>query len=173
MKLLISVAACLIATLPATVSAQVYQWKDANGRTVISDSPPPSNAKNARSIGGTKPVSKSDEAAAPTEKSDKAGDKADKAAEKDAGPQSTAEKDMAFKKRQQEAKEKAEKDAKEKAAANDRKENCERAKRQLTALESGERFATYDEKGGQRPMHDEERQQELERSRRIVAENCK
>lgn len=158
MKISISVVACLIAAaLPATSSAQVYQWKDSSGRTVISDTPPPPNAKGSRSIGSNPPPSTTTPAT-------------EGAA---AAPKATAEKEMDFKKRQQEAKEKADKEAKEKAAAAENKENCERARRQLTALESGVRVAMADEKGERRFMEDAERQREIERTRKAVAETCK
>lgn len=158
MKIAISVAACLVAAaLPVTTSAQVYEWKDSNGRTVISDTPPPGGAKNTRSIASNPPPSKATPAA-------------DGAA---AAPKTTAEKDMEFKKRQQEAKEKADKAAKEQAAAAERKDSCDRARRQLAALESGVRISTSDEKGERRFMEDAERQQEIERARKFVADTCK
>lgn len=154
----IAIAACLIAAaLPATSLAQVYQWKDGSGRTVISDTPPPGNATAPRSIGGNPPPSTS----------------APAADAKAAAPKTAAEKDMEFKKRQQEAKEKADKEAKEKTAADNNKENCERARRQLAALESGVRMTTYGEKGERRFIEDAERQQEIERARKIAADSCK
>ena len=33
-------------------SAEAYRWVDSTGRTIISDSPPPSNAKNVEKMGG-------------------------------------------------------------------------------------------------------------------------
>ena len=148
MKAACTLALCLVASLqfsPAT--AQVYQWKDSSGRTVISDTPPPSGAKGSRTI-STAPT------AAPA-------------------PKAAAEKDMDFRKRRQEARQKAEDEAKEQAAAAGRKENCEQARIELATLESGERLMIRDDKGEKRFMEDAQRRQEMERARRIIAEGCK
>jgi len=145
-----------VAFIPA--HAQTYQWKDANGRTVISDTPPPGSAKTtARALGLPTPNVQ-------TEKP------AEKPAE---GPKSSAEKDMDFKKRQQDAKEKSEKDAKEQSAAKEKQESCERARRNLAALESNQAMATFDEKGERKLMDSSQREQEMERARRFMAESCK
>lgn len=144
---------CLLAAvLPAM--AQVYEWKDSSGRTVISDSPPPGNAKAARTLGA---------APAPGAAAKPAAD----------APKTLAEQDMEFRKRRQEAKEKAEKDAKELAAAAERKDNCERATRQLAALESGENMVARDAGGERHFLEAAERQQEIDRTRKIMAETCK
>lgn len=148
MKTACTLILCLVASLQfSPVSAQVYQWKDSSGRTVISDSPPPSSAKGSRTI-STAPAAGS-------------------------APKAAAEKDMDFRKRQQEAKQKSEDEAKEQTAAAGRKENCEQARVELSALESGERLMIRDEKGNKRFMEDAQRQQEMERTRRIIAESCK
>lgn len=136
-------------------NAQTYQWKDSKGRTVISDTPPPGTTKTSQTIGGATPSTP-----APVEKT------AD-------SPKTTAEKDLEFKKRQQDAREKADKEAKEKAAAADKQENCERARRNLAALESSQPLATLDENGQRKTMDNTQRDQEMERARRILAESCK
>lgn len=148
-------------TLTAAISplhAQTYQWKDSNGRTIISDTPQPGAGKNARTLGGTPPATTSGEM--PVEKATEA-------------PKTMADKDLDFKKRQQEAKEKAEKLAKEQAASAERKENCTRAGRSLAALESNQPMATLGEKGERQAMDSEQRAQEIDRARRFVNESCK
>lgn len=80
------------AIVPA--NAQTYQWKNSSGQTVISDTPPPRTTLAPRTIGGNQQPKLDEE----------------KSTEKQAdAPKTTAEKDLEFKKRQQEAKEKAEK----------------------------------------------------------------
>ena len=130
----------------SAVHAQTYQWKDSQGRTVISDNPPPSSVRQAKTV-STDPVKE------PTK--------------------SLAERDMNFKKRQQDSKEKAEKDNKESTAKTELKENCQRARQQLVALESGQRIASTDLNGERRFMEDAERQKEIERARKFVNESCK
>lgn len=90
-----------------------------------------------------------------------------------AAGQSLAEKDMEFRRRRLEAKEKAEREASERTLTAQRKDNCERARRQLAALEGGARMVTYDGNGERRVMEDAERQQEIERNRKIAADSCK
>ena len=151
------------AALPAAY-AQIYQWKDANGQTVVSDTPPPASAKNRRALGTAQPSVVKEKLA-----TDKAEDGVKAAAE----PKTTAEKDLEFKKRQQEAKEKAEKHAKEQAAEAEKRENCERARRNLAALEANQPMAVMDEQGQRKMMDNSEREQEIERARRFMAETCK
>jgi len=139
--------------------AQTYQWKDSNGRTVISDTPPPGSAKSKRTLGAPPSGTVSSDEKAP-----------EKTAE---APKSYTEKDLEFKKRQQEAKEKAEKDTKDQKLAADKRDNCERAQRNLTALESKQPVASFNEKGESVQLDDTQRTQEIERARQILAESCK
>jgi len=151
------------ALMSSSLQAQVYQWKDSAGRTVVSDTPPPGTAaRDARVIGDRQPVVRGEKAA------DKASE--EKAAE---APKTMAEKDLDFKKRQQEAREKAEKEAKEQKARADREENCRRARGNLAALESGRLVGTIDEKGDRKAFDDAQRQAEIDRARQFIAEACK
>jgi hypothetical protein len=144
--------------------AETFQWKDSNGQTVVSDVPPPATAKGRRSIGGVKPAVVSEVIP------EKPADGSTKAADV---PKTTAEKDMEFKKRQQEAKEKADKQAKEQADEKDKAENCERARRNLAALESNQRINTLDVKGERNAMDASQRAQEIERARKFITDTCK
>ena len=147
----------LVASLVVAVSAdaETYQWKDRSGRTVISDTPPPATAKSGQLSGPKTPYG------------------SQVAEEKQADPaKTTAEKDMEFKKRQQEAKEKADKEAKEKALQADKRDNCERARRNLKTLESDRPVTTTDDNGERQVMDNGQREQEIERARRIASESC-
>jgi hypothetical protein len=159
------VFALVLASTTAVISAQAetYQWKDSNGQTVVSDIPPPASAKGRRSIGGVKPAVVSE--AIPEKPTD-----APKAAD---APKSTAEKDLDFKKRQQEAKEKADKQAKEQTVEAEKRDNCERARRNLAALESNQPLAAADDSGERKVMDTTQREQEMERARKIMADSCK
>ena len=138
---------CLLASL--AVNAQVYQYKDAAGRTVYSDIPP---------TGGTptRTISKD-----PTPASGSA------------APQSIADKELEFRKRQQAQKEAAQKNEKESADAANRKEDCVRAQRNLQTLESGQRVSSIDEKGERSFMDDTQRAAEIERARKMVTDLCR
>jgi hypothetical protein len=139
--------------------AETYQWKDSNGQTVVSDIPPPPTVKGRRSIGGNQPSVVSEKPAEDAKPAD--------------APKTVADKDMEFKKRQQESKEKADKLAKEQAAEADKRQNCERARNMVTALEANQPVSSYDDQGRRLLMDNAQREQELERARRAMEESCK
>lgn len=146
--------AALLAALPA--QAQIYQYKDASGKTVLSDRPPPTGGMPAKthSAGGVV--------------------NGEESAKKEASaPKSLAERDLEFKKRQQEQREAADKAQKQAADKATRAEDCERARRQLQLLESGERIATRDAQGEHAFMEDDQRAAEIGRARKFIAEVCK
>ncbi len=145
-RLALTVAALLAAT---TVSAQIYQWKDENGKTIISDKAPVGNVRQQKKI----------ESGAPTTS---------------ASPQKTAaDKDLEFRKRQKEAQESSEKASKEQTASSDKKENCDKARSHLQVLESGERISLRDDKGERYFMDDKQREQEIAKTREMVQSSCK
>ena len=154
------VAASTVASQAAL--AQTYQWKDSSGRTIISDTPPPASARGAKALGTAPPPSIGE--------TKPAGDAPGAA---NAAPKTTAEKEMEFRKRQQEAREKADKDAKEAAQAAQNRENCERARTHLQALESGRRMILPDGKGGETFLEDAQRGDEIARTQKTIAETCK
>ncbi|MCK6413390.1 MAG: DUF4124 domain-containing protein [Azonexus sp.] len=142
-KLLFRVLLVSTVFVVTLASGQTYQWKDAGGRTVISDAPPPRSTPS-RSV-ATPVVERGD----------------------------LAEREMEFRKRRKEAQEKSEKAEKEAAHSAQRREICERARQALAAFESGREISGIDERGEQAPMDAAARMQESERLRGIVAENCK
>ena len=156
----------LFLALTAAISsahAETFQWKDSNGQTVVSDVPPPANAKGRRSIGGVKPAVVSETVVEKPTDAPKVAD----------APKNMAEKDLDFKKRQQDAKDKAEKQAKEQTAESEKRENCERSRRNLATLESNQPVTLYDDKGERKFMDTAQRDQEMERARKFMAESCK
>lgn len=164
-KPIVAFAAAVATSVAAinAVYAETYQWKDSSGQTVISDTPPPSNAKSRRAI----------DARQPSVVSEKPAEKVAEGTKSSEGPKTMAEKDLEFRKRQQENKEKAEKLAKQQAAEAAQKDNCERTKQNLAALEKNQPMLTLDDNGQQKLMDTSQREQELEHARRIIAESCK
>ena len=119
---------------------------------VISDRPPPA---------GVREVKKMDTAPAPSG-----------GAAQDANQATTAEQDMAFRKRQQEAREKADKEANEAAIAAQKRENCARARSHLQALESGRRMILPDGNGGETFLEDADRGAEIANTQKTISESC-
>ena len=135
--------------LASSAGAEIYQWKDQNGKTVISDQPPM----------GQTPAKKISDTGAGDNASSK--------------QPSLADRDMEFRKRQKEAQERAEKEKKETVAADDKKENCQNAREQLRLLESGERIALRDDKGERYYLDDAQRAQETDKAKRFIESQCK
>lgn len=148
MKRLTFAAIVLAAT--ATAQAQIYQWQDGNNKTILSDRPPPTNsARQPKKFAADAPESSA--ANAPTQ----------------------ADRDLDFRKRQKDAREKAEKGEAEQREASDRQEACAGARRALQVLESGERVAMRDNAGERYYLDDAQRAREIERTRQAVQVNCK
>ena len=143
-------AFAVVALFAATAAnAQVYEWKDAQGKTHYADKPPI----------GTSPVKKiaAPESSAPSSSPQK----------------TTADRELEFRKRQKEAQESTEKAAKEQALSADRKESCDNARRALEVLESGERIALRDGQGERYYLDEGQRQQEAAKARQTIQASCK
>ena len=133
--------------IASSASAQIYQWKDENGRTVISDKPPVGQVRAQRK--------------------GEAGIQGPAAA-----PKSVAEQEMDFRKRQKEAQEKTAKSEKEQAAQAEKQEYCANMRRQLMSLESGERIARRDDNGERYFLEDTQREQEIAKLRQAMQTTC-
>lgn len=143
--------------LPAAATAQIYQWKDANGKVHYSDQPPPAAAKQERTF--TPRLAPA--AAAPTS------DDAPPAAA------SLQEQEAAFKQRQVEQEEAKAQQEKEAATANERKRNCDLAKGNLRNLQVGGRQVRFDPKTGDRAyLSEAELAQTVKDAERAVEEWC-
>jgi hypothetical protein len=138
--------------------AQIYQWKDDSGKTIISDKPPVGAARIERKIDAPPPSNPAG-AAATTSTS--------------ATQKSLADRELEFRQRQKEAQESAEKARKQQQAASEMSEYCESARRQLKALESGERLGARDDKGERYFLDDAQRAQETAKTRQLIAQNCR
>ena len=147
-----ALAAVTLATAIAA-PAQVYQWQDEQNRTVISDRPPSGPVRQLRRIDTTAPPPAGEPAATPAK--------------------TLADRDMEFRKRQQEARDAAEKSDSEQRANARKREDCEAARKSLRSLESGERILLPDGKGGRYPIDDSERAQSIARTRDDLQRGCK
>ncbi len=136
--------------------AQQYKWTDDKGRTQYGDVPPP--GVNATRLKG--PPAPSSPPPLPAA----AGAK---------GPLTAAERDAAFRKRQEEAQKAREQ---QELAARDgqaKKENCARAQDHVRTIESGQRLSRTDSKGERQYLDDSQVAQELAKARQAAQEWCK
>jgi hypothetical protein len=155
-----SFAALWLVAVAATAvgAAEIYTWKDKDGRVNYADSPPAGSSK-ARTLSGKDVETVTPPATpAPTEQ---------------AGPKTAAEQDLEFRKRQSEAAEQKAKAEKDSAAAEEKKTNCERARGQLAALESGQRITRTNSKGEREHLDDKQRADEIANAKKSVDSWCK
>lgn len=138
----------LIVAMP--VSAQIYEWRDADGGVHYSDRPPP-DVEGKLIKRGT--------ISAPAASSPPA--------------KSLAEKELEFRERRAEAAEKKEKKAQEKQEAAQRAERCELARKNLKILKSADRVLMKSEDGPSKQLRPSQRKAELEKTEKIIAEDCR
>jgi hypothetical protein len=171
MKLLrvITLAAAL---LPALACAQ-WIWVDKDGRKVFSDRSPPADIP-ARSIlkqpgGPSLPVPAEAQAPVPAASATVA---KESAATASAPKISGKDKALEEAKKKAEQEDEAKKKAEEEKVAKDRAASCERAKRSLGALNSGERIRAPNAKGELEFLSDAQRSAETKRLQGATAD-CK
>lgn len=157
----------------ASAGAQ-WAWKDDNGRVVYSDRPPPSSVKSDRIV--RQPAnaqvvlpSRAVDAAAPAADAKPV---AEAKPAPGAGPKTTAELEMEFRKRQQERTDAEKKSREEETRAAAKASDCERAKGYLRALEDGMRIERTDASGNREFLDDAQRNAEIERARKSMQTNC-
>ena len=150
--------------MTSIADAQVNKCVDANGKTIYSQVPCPTNTKSSNLR--PKPV-----APAAAVSSDGKADA--KAAAKSSAPKTAAELEQEFRKRRSDQDEAAKKSQDKLAEAKTREENCKASRNQLANLESGARQARIDESGERTFLNDEQITREVERARTAVQNWCK
>jgi IS5 family transposase len=132
---------------PLAAVAQVYKWTDASGHVHYSDQAPSDQAK---AIKGT---------AAPSN-------------DASAAQRELAEKDLAFKKRKEDAARAKEEADKEAERARIKQETCERARRNLAALDQGGSTYTSGPYGQRNYMTDQQRVDARVEAEKLMTESC-
>lgn len=163
-----------LACLPAQAQ---YMWKDARGQLHVSDQPPPRDVPETAIL--KRPAPRAAAAAAGTAAGPAASTPAAGAPAGAANPPrvaaSAAPVDPELQKRQklaeQQAREKAQAEEQRNAAI--RAENCQRAREQLSLLESGGRIARTNARGEREVMDDAARAREAAQARNLVASECR
>lgn len=138
----------LLLLLPFAATAQVYSWKDAQGKIHYGDRPPAERQTQVRQLpkapSATEDVEAARKAAAERQFSQR---------EKQAGGDSKPAPE-------------------DPAQAKIREENCQRAKNTLAALESGQMRFTLNAQGERVALDGQLREEELARARKSVADWC-
>jgi type IV secretory pathway VirB10-like protein len=167
MKIL-SCRVLLVIALAYSINTSVlaqYVWLDENGHKQYSDqAPPPSVPKNrilkfnSKSADDPSLLSTPNTTTTPDVKAKQ--------------PENLADKELAYKKRQQELMEKAKKEEAESKATAVRNENCKRMKEYKQSLESGMRVSEMNANGTTSYMTEEKRAQEIKEATQNMSE-CK
>ena len=144
--------------LAGVAQAQIKCWTTADGKRSCGDAPP-AGAKVTTVRGASAPPDGAPAAAASAKDAPK-------------GPQTAADKEQDYRKRQADAQKAAAKAELEQQDVAARKENCANSRETLRTLESGERIQRTDAKGERYIMEDAQREQETAKARTQVQQNC-
>ena len=160
------IAIALFAALPAL--AQIYSWKDKDGKVHYGDTPPPTGEVNQiRAAPAAKP------APVPAPESTGATGATDTpTAQEPSRPPTLAEREQAFRERRAAEAEAQAKAAEEATRDAERERFCEQARNQLGALESGQRVSRFNAAGEREFLDDAARSAEVARLQQQVAEHC-
>ena len=145
-----------------------WKWRDKAGQTQYSDLPPPAGTAEADIL--LRPNAAQRRAAAAPVAAAAASDAASAAPR--LAPKAS-EPELEAKRRKVEEEAAVQKKADEARLAAARADNCVRAKAQVRSMESGVRVARTNEKGEREFLDDAARAAEAQRSRGVVASDCK
>ncbi|WP_374673612.1 DUF4124 domain-containing protein [Ideonella sp.] len=153
----------LLALACGSASAQsIWKWRDRDGRVQVSDRPPPVDVPDKDILqrpGGARPSAPAPAAS-------------DNAASAPAGVDPALEARRQKAQAEQAAADKARQAADKTRRDQQRAENCDRARRQLAALESGQRVGRMNDSGEREILDDTGRAQEIARYRQIADTAC-
>ena len=156
--------------IPGTVFAQAYKWRDQNGVTVYSDSPPPSNIPPGNILQAPKLKSSPPPAAPPPAAARDAGaDTKPALTSRKLQTKSVAEREADYKKRQIEDQKKAKEQSEKTAQEEQRQAQCQSLAQNVATLESGQRMAKVDSKGERYFVDDTERAKDIAKARQDMA----
>lgn len=146
----------LLCAAPLAAQAQIKCWTGADGKRSCGDAPPAGAKVTTVKV----PSSPPPPAAA----------KDSKGAKK--GPMTPAEQEQAYRKRQADAEKAAAKAAEERQEAALKRENCERARESVSAIQGGQRLSRFNDKGERIFLDEGQMQQELAKSQQGVQQWC-
>ena len=150
-SLILSLSSLIILAFPLTSPAQMYSWKDANGKIHYGDRPPAEKQSQARRVQSAPPATSDVEAA----------------------HKASAERQFGEREKQSQNGEAAKKPAEDPAQAKIREDNCKRAKASLASLESGQARFSINDKGERIALDGAVRDAELARARKSADDWCK
>jgi hypothetical protein len=163
----LSVAA-LACSMPA---AAQWAWRDATGKMVYSDQPPPKSVP-AKDVVRQPAAPAASRQAVAREVAPEAPAEAKTAPARPGAP-TLAEREIESRRRQQQLAEAEKKAADEETLRQQTAENCERLRAYQRALEGGYRVARVNAAGEKEILGDAQRAAEIERTRAQIEQNCR
>jgi len=166
----IASSSALIATLMLCIALPAHaqwKWKDAAGKIQYSDLPPPNGTPDKDIL--TRPPGQKLQVFVPPPP----GSLPASAPARTASGPTKAELDQQAKIKQQEKDQLAKQKEEERRVAAQRRENCGHAQDNLRLLDSGVRITRANERGEAIPMDDRQRAEEQQRTRTVIASECK
>jgi len=164
---------CLFAVagllLAGPALAGTWQWRDASGRMVYSDLPPPPSVPASQILRAPTPATSAEQStAAPAQ----AVGQPAAAAPAAAAPRSWAEKEQDFRKRAADREEAERKQREEREQTARAARACQDARSALRTLESGMRVSTIDATGERQVIDEAERARRMDAARQEIARSC-
>jgi Domain of unknown function (DUF4124) len=160
-----ALACTLLAAGVATAQSVPWKYRDAQGRIVVSDRPPPAGVQDKDII--ERPTTVFRRTAAQAQVNAAAAAAASAVLAQGNDPELEARRKKAATEEELKKKVQQEKDSAQRA------ENCSRAKSHLAALGDGLRIARTNEKGEREILDDKGRAEEMQRARQVMASDCK
>jgi hypothetical protein len=162
-----ALAATLALGTAAVAQTGTWKYRDAQGRTVVSDLPPPAGVQDKDILERPTNVVRRAAAAAASAPAASAPGRAGGTPVAAVDPELEARRKKAADEQQAQQKAQQEKDAAQ------RTENCGRARQHLAALNDGMRIARTNDKGEREILDDKGRADEMQRARQVIASDCK
>jgi len=170
-RLLLAAVSAAALTCPMPADAQ-WAWRDAAGKMVYSDQPPPKSVP-ARDIVRQPAAAAASRPSAAVPAPGEVPSAAAKASPAPAGAPSVAEREIESRRRQQQLAESEKKAVDEDTRRIQEAENCERLRAYQRALEGGHRIARINAAGEKEILGDATRTAEIERTRAQIEQSCR
>ena len=142
--------------LAGVAQAQIKCWTTADGKRACGDAPPAGVKVTTLKVPSAPASAATGDAAKDAKK----------------GPLTPADREQDYRKRQAEAQKTAAKADQKKQDEDAKKQNCERSREMLRAVESGQRIQRTDDKGERFYLDDAQREQEAAKAGAQVQQNC-
>ena len=164
---LAAVLGVLALALTAGPALAQYKWKDGQGQLHASDRPPP------REVPDKDVLQRPALVARPALATSAAPAAASAASAPALPPKPMLDPELEARRKRAEDEARARNRADEERLAAQRGENCQRARQQLTTVESGQRLVHYNERGERVVLDDAARADEAQAARRAIAQDCR